>query len=288
MAFWNIIWRAVTFVILWGFFLAALLVPLGEHLRQWEHEFPLVARLYGDVASAVTLVAATWLMVRFIDRRPFRTIGFSTGHAIKDIVQGLATGTLWLAVSLLVVWILGWASPVSPAGFSWLVLLGAGISMLFNVMAQELLLCGFVFQTIRTRSNAIIAVATCAILFAGLHAGAFRGAWLPPINVCTAGILFCLAYLVTDNLWFPIAIHFSWDVLLGPVLGMTESGNAALGGSWKLFTLHGPSFPAGGEFGLEGGFVVTMSTLGCIALLGAANRAKVRAICAEARLMPAS
>jgi hypothetical protein len=37
----------------------------------------------------------------------------------------------------------------------------------------------------------------------------------------------------------PIAMHFSWNVLLGPVLGLAVSGNTQLKSGWRLLTVQG-------------------------------------------------
>ncbi len=106
-----------------------------------------------------------------------------------------------------------------------------------------------------------------AALFAGIHAGAFQGAWLPAVNVFSAGVLFCLAYGVSGNLWFPVSIHFAWNLLLGPVLGLTVSGTGELGLGWSVFSVDGPELFTGGAFGVEGGLVVTLTTAILITVL---------------------
>jgi hypothetical protein len=98
------------------------------------------------------------------------------------------------------------------------------------------------------------------------HAAGFRGAWLPAFNVFRSGILFALAYQVTGNLWLPVAIHFVWNFLLGPVAGLAVSGQD-LANSWHIFAVQGPALFTGGAFGIEGGLVVTLVTLLGIAIL---------------------
>ncbi len=264
---WRIVWRSGLFIIGWAVLLALFFVPFGPRLAVWEKISPVQARLYSDITSATTILAATWLMTRFIDRRPFLTIGFAIDHIFRDVLAGLMLGAAWLGISLGAAWALGWASPSVPVGFSWSILAGSSLAMLFNVVTQELILCGFIFQTIRSRSNALIAIVISSILFSSLHAGAFKGEWLPIVNVFAAGVLFCLAYVLTGNLWFPISIHFAWDVLLGPVLGLTESGLNNLGGGWKMFAIDGPSLFTGGRFGLEGGLIVTATVFFIIFLM---------------------
>ncbi|MDR3625388.1 MAG: type II CAAX endopeptidase family protein [Ignavibacteriaceae bacterium] len=257
---WKILWRILLFYLAWAVLLAFLFVPFGSKVGAWYKTNPVETRLYGDIVTIVTMLTATWLALKFIDRRAFKTIGFASGNIIKDLFTGVVIGSVWLCASLGIAWIFGWAVPVYPAGFSWNILLISAVSMLLNVAAQELLLCGFIFQTIRNRSNVTIAIIISAALFAGYHLGAFKGEWLPAVNVFAAGVFFCIAYLITNNLWLPVAIHFSWDVLLGPVFGITESGRSNLGGGWKMFTVNGPKLLTGGPFGMEGGLIVTITT----------------------------
>jgi len=264
---WKIVWRIGLFFIVWGTMMALFFVPFGPRLAIWEKTSPLETRLYMDVISALTILTATWCMTRFIDRRPLLTIGFAFDHILRDTLTGLAVGIAWLGVSLGTAWAFGWASLSDPIGFSWSILGGASLAMLFNNFTQELLLCGFILQTIRDKSNVITAMVVSAILFSGYHAGAFKGEWLAAINVFAAGMVFCLAYIMTGNLWFPISIHFAWDVLMGPVLGLSESGIRNVGGNWKMVVINGPQLFIGGAFGLEGGFIVTLTAFITILLM---------------------
>jgi hypothetical protein len=147
-------------------------------------------------------------------------------------------------------------------------LLWVAIALLFNVLTQQLLLCGYIFQTIRTQTSLGVALVVSAALFSGYHASAFQGEWLPALNVFAAGLLFCLAYCLTGSLWFPISIHFAWNILLGPVLGLAVSGSGHFGSGIQVFVIQGPALFTGGAFGLEGGLVVTFTTVvGVVALL---------------------
>jgi hypothetical protein len=272
----GILWRVGLFVVVFGLLGALFIVPFDTALSSWREVFPVRARLYGNVTIAVAMLTATWIMTRFVDRRPFRTIGFAPDRAPRDVVVGLAVGAVWLALSVGASWLAGWASPRSPVSGSSSQLLGTLAALFFNVLTQQLLLCGYVFQTIRARTNFGVAVLLSAALFSVLHAGAFDGAWLPLVNVFGAGALFCLAYGITGNLWLPLGIHFAWNALLGPVLGLTVSGSDQLGLGWQVFQIEGPALFTGGAFGLEGGLVVTVTTAAGIACIGALFRTQAR------------
>ena len=66
--------------------------------------------------------------------------------------------------------------------------------------------------------------------------------------------------MTTRNLWLPIGIHFGWNFLQGPILGLTVSGQSVDCG-WRLFRLHGTPLFTGGMFGPEGGLIAGVVTL---------------------------
>jgi membrane protease YdiL (CAAX protease family) len=147
-----------------------------------------------------------------------------------------------------------------------------GAALLLNSATQEVLVRGYLLQTIESRFGTLAAVIGSSLLFVLLHAGALvEGGWLPAANLFGAGVLLGLAFTTTRNLWLPIALHFSWNFLQGPVLGISVSGHA-LGGGWRLIELEGPPIFTGGPFGLEGGLAATAVTAVGIAVLLAAGR----------------
>ncbi len=272
----TLLWKSGLFFLVWALLLALFLVPMGPAMAAWEKTFPLRARLFADTAGLVTMLAATWFMTRFVDRRPFRTVGFTGRHLLRDLATGLAAGSAWLSASVGIAWGAGWTTPRPAAAVAWMVLSGAAVALFFNVLTQQLLLCGYIFQTIRAGAGGRAAVGVSALLFAGYHAGAFRGAWLPAVNVFGAGLLFCLAFSLTGSLALPLAIHFAWNFLLGPVLGLTVSGSEHLGSGWQLLSIGGPALLTGGAFGLEGGLVVTLTTLAGVTVLLLLGRRRAR------------
>jgi membrane protease YdiL (CAAX protease family) len=260
-AIWTILWKAGLLFILWGVLLAPVILPFATMIRRAQLTSPLQLRLVFDVVTALTLLTVTWFMAHFIDHRPFMTLGFFPDHMIRDLLLGLSLGAGWLALSVAVLW-LARCVQVRPEGvLSSSVLAWSGAALLFNTVAQEVLARSYIFQTIRSQSNAAVAVTVSAILFMAYHAGAYHGAWLPAFNVFAAGILFGVAYHLTGNLWLPIAMHFAWNFLLGPVLGLAVSGNTELKSGWQLLAVQGPAGLTGGGFGMEGGLVVTLTTL---------------------------
>jgi uncharacterized protein len=269
---WGAVWRIVLFYLVFGILGALIFVPLGSKLEAASSISPVRGQFLADALGAVVMLAATWAMVRFIDRRPFQTVGFERGHIARDAAAGMTLGTAWLAASVGVVWAAGWATLQSSAGVAGPMLLLSGLSVLLNVLTQQLLLCGYILQVLRRRFGFRVALVVSAALFMAYHAAAYDGALLPAANVFVAGALFCLAYGATGNLWLPTALHFTWNFLLGPVLGLTVSGSDALTAGWRVFILDGPELFTGGAFGLEGGLFVTVTTTLSIVTVAAVAR----------------
>jgi uncharacterized protein len=256
---WTIVWKVLLFFMVWGSMLAVVFVPMSSTLLQWGKTQPALARLYPDLVSLLTIIVATWFIIRFVDKQRFYSILFISKNLLRDFSLGLSIGTAWLGVSLVIAALAGWVQYDSSFTISWASLYIAGVAVMLNIMTQQLLLNGYIFQTIKSHTSPLVAVVASSILFSGYHFGAFHGMLLPAINVFAAGLLFCIASQASGNLWFPIGIHFAWNFSLGPLLGLTVSGTNRLGSGWQIFSLQGPGVFTGGSFGLEGGLIVTFT-----------------------------
>jgi membrane protease YdiL (CAAX protease family) len=266
-AIWTVIWKITLFLLMWGVLYAPpLLLAVKRFQQAGDIDSPSV-RLYFELTGALTILIAAWVMTRFIDKRSFTSLGFTPNRITRDVLLGLGIGLGMMAISVAVLWSAGWAIPQAGVPFSLTVLAVVGVAMLANTVTQEVLVRGYIQQTIQLQFGPVLAVVISAFIFMLLHLGAIKGAPLPAVNLFAAGILLGVAYAVTHNLWLPIALHFGWNFLQGPVLGLTVSGQSVDSG-WRVFRLAGPDLFTGGAFGLEGGLVATATTvLGIMTLL---------------------
>ena len=67
------------------------------------------------------------------------------------------------------------------------------------------------------------------------------------------------SYYRTKALWFPIGLHFTWNLMQGTIFSLEVSGIESTGLFHVLLT--GPDYITGGKFGPEGGLIVTVLTL---------------------------
>jgi membrane protease YdiL (CAAX protease family) len=217
---WTIIWKSFSFFTLWAILYSPFVVLLAPKVENTA----LNSRLYYDATGALTIVIAAWVMVRLVERRSFMTLGFAPIHFVRDFTLGLIIGILWLVVSLVILRLFGWLTLQLTGQLDASTLFIAALAMLLNTLIQEVLSRGYIFQNIQSQSNATWAIIVTSIIFVLYHAAGLQGNWLPALNVFCAGVLFGVAYYRAGNLWLPIAIHFAWNFLLGPVFGLAVSG----------------------------------------------------------------
>jgi len=258
---WEVTWKSLAFIIVWAIPLALFIVPFQSQLKEAQQTNPPLAQLYLEFTSAIAIVFAAFLLASLIDKRPFASLGFDPRHIFRDVALGIAIGSFWLATSVGILWLGGWALPQQSNPISLSMLILGGIALLINVATQEMLVRSYIFQTIQTHFGVIAAIILSSLLFAAFHAGAIKDSWLAALNVLGAGVLFGVAYAVSRNLWLPIAIHFAWNFALGPVLGLSISGQNPFRVNWQFLKLDGPSLFTGGAFGLEGSIIVTATTI---------------------------
>ena len=260
MRVWSVTWRLLVFFVIWALLLTPLTIPVIEKFAPPGGVARLWLQPYIEIVSLISILIAASLMLRFIDRRPFLSLGFAPRHALRDSAIGLVIGLGMMTACIAVLYFCGWAIPEAASGFLGSVLAVAALATIANTAMQEVLVRGYVQQTIQKEFGVLTGVVFSALLFLVLHLGAIEGAILPMISLFAAGILLGTAYAVTENLWLPIALHFGWNFLQGPVLGETVSGRANHAG-WRLFHLTGPPLMTGGKFGVEGGLIAVIITI---------------------------
>lgn len=257
---WSVIWRILLFFAVWALLLTPFTIPVINKFAPHGGTAPVWLQPYLEVVSLITILIAAWLMLRFVDRRPFLSLGFMTLHAFRDSMIGLAIGSGMMTACIAILYFAGWAIPEASTGFQASVLAFAAVATIANTAMQEVMVRGYVQQTIQEQFGVLNGIVFSALLFLALHLGAIQGAILPMISLFAAGILLGTAYVVTGNLWLPIALHFGWNFLQGPILGETVSGRANTT-YWRLFHLTGPSLMTGGKFGIEGGLIAILITI---------------------------
>ncbi len=250
--------KCVSFLLVWALLMAAVTMPAifigGEN---WPAD--LGWRFFVEAGGAVAILVALVFMALVVDKRGLGTIGFSP---LVGAAPGLLGGTLGAAIFLLPVGILvalgaarfapNWSAFSAEA-------LGLGLALcVFNVITQEVLARGYIFQELWSKFGAWVAGVVTTLMFLSLHAPALAQGTqglIAAVNIALASAMICVALVRTRTLWLPIGIHLGWNGLQGPVLGMNVTGAEIGVGGWRAFEVSGDALLTGGALGVEGGAI---------------------------------
>jgi len=222
--------------------------------------------------SAATLVAtvlSVWIMRRWFDGPALLDLGLHRRPGwLADSLVGLALGPVMFLGILLLLLAVGWAHVGAGTVDAAAVLISFGTFVLV-AFSEEIFARGWLFQVLEKGRGTRWAVIGSAAIFALLHGfnPGFGAAAL--VGLFLAGLLFAQAYIVTRQLWLPVALHLSWNFSQGPIFGFPVSG---LPGSGLLAVEPtGPEIVTGGAFGPEAGLVLLVGIAlasACLYVLG--------------------
>ncbi len=218
--------------------------------------------------EALLLVSAliASLIVLVFRKLPFAGLGLSFKGRGKDLLAGIVFAIVFYAAGFALNLLLG---GISLAGFSFspLDLLLFLFFYLVVAVTEEVMFRGFVLgRMLDAGLNKFVALFFSSVLFSLGHLFNPDFAWIPFLNIWLAGMLLGASYIYTRNLCFPIALHWFWNWLQGPVLGFGVSG---IHDDNTLFTLQlsDASLINGGTFGFEGSAICTILIVAGIALI---------------------
>lgn len=254
--------------------LTPLLLFLGVYflsLVLWATVLP------GGVAylqwSALLAAAGASLTCWLVLERRGPTVALAVGFRALSgsLVDGALTAACILVGADLVIRAIAPLETVAYGGVPWQFILAVIVPA---VLHEELLMRGYLFQKL-ARFNAPLAVTASSLVFALLHAGNSGVSSLALVNIAIGGTLLSVAFLVRRNLWYPISIHFFWNVISGPVLGHEVSG-FVMPQSLLVLRDRGPAIFTGAAFGIEGSVLMTFTESAVLAALLWRLRRRIR------------
>jgi membrane protease YdiL (CAAX protease family) len=249
--FLGAVWRIVAFFTIW---LAALVV-LGAFAALMVGANAIDPRgiLFQWISFASVLIA-TWVMLRRIDKLPWVEVGLDRAAASPPIlIKGAALGgltigaasLLLLATHMLRIDPTGSGNWWGQAGHSTILLLPAAFF-------EELFIRGYVFATLRRAAGWKMALIITSIVFGLLHVTNPGADAESILAVIVAGFFLGAVFLVTRSLYAAGAAHFAWNWVMSGALHIAVSGISSNDPDYRVVD-SGPDWLTGGPWGPEGG-----------------------------------
>ena len=242
---------AVIIITILGIPFSAVLQKLGKDGADKMFYFVL-----SETLMLIGIFLSAWIVWHF---RGVSLTGLGRSLAIrkKDLLSGISLAIVLYAVGFGVSLLAG-AIEIAGVVFNPSSLLISFVFFLLVAITEEFALRGFVLERmLQGGVNKFWALFLSATLFSLVHIANPNFDFLSFINILLAGILLGSSYIYTRNLCFPIALHWFWNWIQGPVLGYEVSGNKFCDG---LLTLYLPeaNLINGGAFGFEGSILCTV------------------------------
>lgn len=247
------------FVLLTTVLSAALIVPFRY--------FRILTDFVSTLLIMVAVLGATYLSVRFMNRKPLTAIGLSFHPGIfREFGLGLLLGFLMIAGIYVVEYLSGFAG-LAWRGLPlweclWVIVSGFVYFLLAGAL-EEIFFRGYLLQTLMQAITFFPAMAAMALLFAVAHTGNPGATVFGIINVALAAVWLSFAYLKTRSLWLPIGLHISWNFSQTTLFGFSTSGVAFPNFKLNTVVQAGPEWVTGGAFGPEGGVLATVALFCC-------------------------
>jgi len=204
-----------------------------------------------EYSMIFTMVIMLWLFMKFIDKQPLIEIGFQTVGRLKEFNYGLILGLLIMAFAYVFLSLIGeivfenYTFDLQKIFLS--IILFIGVSVF-----EEVIFRGYMLKNLLESFNPYVALFISSIFFSLIHGSNPNVTTLGLCNIFLAGFFLGASYIFTKNLWFPIALHFSWNFFQS-MFGFKVSGLDSY--SIIEFTIPENNMLNGGEFGFESSFL---------------------------------
>ena len=198
-----------------------------------------------------------WILMKFVDKEPFVKLGFSLKGKANDIILGMSLGLLLMAVGYTILILLGEIKFVS---FNYDLKSIVLLFLLFIVVSvvEETYVRGYVLKNLLKSFNPITSLIISSAIFSLLHFFNPNVNYIALTELFIAGILLGISYVYTKNLWFPIALHLSWN-FFQVMFGFNVSGMDTY--SLIEFEIIENNNINGGDFGFEGSYLSILFSL---------------------------
>lgn len=243
---------AITMIKTTGFFLGwAILVSV---LPLSSSKEPAIWRLWAEIMPLTAIIAFT-LIFWLIEKRTVKLYLFD--YPIKGVVLGTVTGIVWLAIPVVILYM---AKMIHFDGTNSISLFPVWMLAVFlNVIMQELLVRGYLYQMIKQKHNIAAAAIITTALFTALHGGAFEAGVIPVLNVITMSLLMTVVLEYCGSLIAPTIMHFLWNGIGALVLGGVSLADDYP--NLLVTTFTGNEVISGGVCKIEGSVIVLFVNL---------------------------
>jgi membrane protease YdiL (CAAX protease family) len=259
----RILLLILPYIIIVGIFQYVGALISGVDLSNPEFENTSLQELSLSFSSFIGTFLVIGLFMQFVDKEKFIDLGFKTKGKLKEFIVGIVAGLIVMGLGYYLLSSMGQLS-FQSINFDMQEILISFLLFTIVAIVEETLLRGYVLRNLMYSFNKYIALILSSILFSLMHGFNPNIDTFALIELFLAGILLGQSYIYTKNLWFPIALHFSWN-FFQTHFGFNVSGQDTY--SLIEFSIVENNLWNGGDFGFEGSWLSIISSIIMIILV---------------------
>ena len=204
-----------------------------------------------------------FLWVKFVERRPFSSVGLRGANALAIFVRGHLTGIGLMLVIVAGIWAfggyqMGSIAPAlaSPVGLFHIALLLVGFAVQSSI--EEFVFRGWLLSALTRKFNLLTAILVSSILFMLMHFDP-SNPFFDNLMTILFSFFACAWVIKTGNIWGVMGWHAGWNWITAtgfelPVTGLVTDTPALL----VQLTPVGSDILTGGKMGPEGSIVTSI------------------------------
>jgi uncharacterized protein len=263
-------WKVLIFFLLLAL-IAVCLRPLSKLHAKIDPKVPMSAGpvLFDEFTTALTVVIATAIIAKWIDRKPWGYFGMPLGNAFRsNFWIGAAIGVGALALQLEIMHLAGWfdfgsvelqGGAILKYGAVW------ALMFFFTGVTEEGALRGYVQRVATDGLSRLpgswsfwVSAVFFSLMFGAAHLRNPGENRFGIFMVFIDGVTMCFSLWRTGDLWFAIGNHAAWDWGQSFLFGTPDSGFFFQHPLMRS-SFHGPLLLTGGTDGPEGSVLVVLS-----------------------------
>ena len=229
----------------------------GKDLTDLSIKDTPVQTLIGTFFATLGTLLILWVFMKYVDKEKFVNLGLQFKNRKVDFIVGIGLGILVMGIGYVLLLLL------NEISFDKIVFEPVNILISFVLFAcvavmEEFLFRGYILRNLMISFNKYIALIISSILFALIHGMNPNMDGFSAMSLFLAGILLGITYIYTKNLWFPVALHLSWN-LFQTLFGFNVSGKDFY--SLIEFKIQENNLLNGGAFGMEGSILSIIANI---------------------------
>jgi membrane protease YdiL (CAAX protease family) len=213
-------------------------------------------------AELVGALAATAIMLRSIDRRPWADVGLARSAVrARAMLVGWMVGAganCFTCLALLALGLLEFVPAAAGEDGSWVgAALRVSVVLVPAALAEEIICRGYLLMVFRDCIGTRGAVVVTSLLFGALHIPNPGATAASVLAVVLAGLLLATVRIRFDSVYAAWMTHLAWNWVMAVPFHALVSGIRFEAPGYRSAAV-GPAWLSGGEWGPEGGLLATV------------------------------